>query len=186
MFLSHQTHLCSFITSLRELSFSLVTHCNMTAAPGGQTLCFQLCCTSCSAVLPTVCYTVLYSVLFSPSVLCSGCEHGRWNCSLQHCPVDGGLSPWSTWTSCSLSCGGLGLKTRTRGCTHPAPAHEGRDCQGPQQETTYCQAPDCPGTDNGLLPLFHCMIPTCLSSTQVSLIFLSGGFLSTANSAGSL
>nr|XP_043901345.1 SCO-spondin [Solea senegalensis] len=88
--------------------------------------------------------------LFSGDTLvhdCSscGCEHGRWNCSLEHCPVDGGLSLWGPWSPCSLSCGGLGLKTRTRGCTHPAPAHGGRDCQGPRQETTYCQAPDCAG-----------------------------------------
>lgn len=84
---------------------------------------------------------------FSTSAPCSGCEHGRWNCSLEHCPVDGGLSPWGSWSSCSLSCGGLGLKTRTRGCKQPAPAHGGRDCHGPRQETTYCQAPDCPGTE---------------------------------------
>ncbi|TKS88049.1 SCO-spondin Precursor [Collichthys lucidus] len=81
-----------------------------------------------------------------------GCEHGRWNCSLEHCPVDGGLSPWGSWSSCSLSCGGLGLKTRTRGCTHPVPAHGGRDCKGPRQETTYCQAPDCPDDDVGFSP----------------------------------
>uniref|UniRef100_A0A667YJF4 SCO-spondin n=1 Tax=Myripristis murdjan TaxID=586833 RepID=A0A667YJF4_9TELE len=80
------------------------------------------------------------------------CEHGRWNCSLEHCPVDGGLSPWGPWSPCSLSCGGLGLKTRSRGCTHPAPAHGGRDCQGPRQETTYCQAPDCPDEDAGFSP----------------------------------
>uniref|UniRef100_A0A3P8V8E3 SCO-spondin n=1 Tax=Cynoglossus semilaevis TaxID=244447 RepID=A0A3P8V8E3_CYNSE len=84
--------------------------------------------------------------LLSPS---SGCEHGRWNCSLEHCPVDGGLSPWGPWSPCSLSCGGLGLKTRSRGCTRPAPAHGGRDCPGPRQETTYCQAPDCPDEDAG-------------------------------------
>ncbi|XP_037550324.1 SCO-spondin-like [Nematolebias whitei] len=75
-----------------------------------------------------------------------GCEHGRWNCSLEHCPLDGGLTPWGLWSSCSLSCGGLGVKTRTRGCVQPAPAFGGKDCQGPRQETTYCQAPDCPGT----------------------------------------
>uniref|UniRef100_A0A8C9YCU5 SCO-spondin n=1 Tax=Sander lucioperca TaxID=283035 RepID=A0A8C9YCU5_SANLU len=75
------------------------------------------------------------------------CEHGRWNCSLEHCPVDGGLSPWGPWSPCSLSCGGLGLKSRYKSCTQPAPAHGGRDCQGPRQETTYCQAPDCPGTE---------------------------------------
>ncbi|XP_056155186.1 SCO-spondin [Lampris incognitus] len=72
------------------------------------------------------------------------CEHGRWNCSLENCPLDGGLSAWGPWSPCSLSCGGLGLKARSRGCTQPAPAHGGRDCQGPLQETTYCQAPDCP------------------------------------------
>ncbi|XP_023806195.1 SCO-spondin [Oryzias latipes] len=73
-----------------------------------------------------------------------GCEHGRWNCSLEYCPIDGGLSPWGPWSSCSLSCGGVGVTTRSRGCTQPSPAHGGRDCQGPLQETTYCQAPDCP------------------------------------------
>uniref|UniRef100_A0A8C6WKI5 Uncharacterized protein n=1 Tax=Neogobius melanostomus TaxID=47308 RepID=A0A8C6WKI5_9GOBI len=56
-----------------------------------------------------------------------------------------GLSPWGPWSPCSLSCGGLGMKTRFRSCTQPAPAHGGRKCLGARQETTYCQAPDCPG-----------------------------------------
>uniref|UniRef100_G3N7U1 SCO-spondin n=1 Tax=Gasterosteus aculeatus aculeatus TaxID=481459 RepID=G3N7U1_GASAC len=81
-----------------------------------------------------------------PCMCCSGCKHGRWNCSLAHCQVNGGLSPWGSWSPCSLSCGGLGLKTRSKSCTQPAPAHGGRNCQGPRQETTYCQAPECPGT----------------------------------------
>ncbi|XP_036410900.1 SCO-spondin [Megalops cyprinoides] len=72
------------------------------------------------------------------------CQHGQWNCSLAPCPLDGGLSPWGPWSPCSVSCGGLGQKSRTRGCTDPAPAHGGRDCQGPRRESTYCQAPDCP------------------------------------------
>ncbi|KAM6977691.1 SCO-spondin [Aplochiton taeniatus] len=72
------------------------------------------------------------------------CDHGRWNCSLEPCPVDGGLSPWGRWGPCSLTCGGLGLKSRSKTCNQPAPAHGGRDCQGPRQETTYCQTPDCP------------------------------------------
>uniref|UniRef100_A0A8K9UVC9 SCO-spondin n=1 Tax=Oncorhynchus mykiss TaxID=8022 RepID=A0A8K9UVC9_ONCMY len=80
---------------------------------------------------------------------CSGCQHGLWNCSLEPCPVDGGLSPWGPWSPCSLSCGGLGLKTRNRACSHPAPAYGGRDCLGPQQESTYCQATDCPDEDAG-------------------------------------
>uniref|UniRef100_A0A8C4ZJ04 SCO-spondin n=1 Tax=Gadus morhua TaxID=8049 RepID=A0A8C4ZJ04_GADMO len=80
------------------------------------------------------------------------CEHGLWNCSLAHCPLDGGLSPWGPWSPCSLSCGGLGLKSRSRGCTKPPPAHGGRDCQGVRLENTYCQAPDCPDEDTGFSP----------------------------------
>ncbi|MBN3300416.1 SSPO protein, partial [Amia calva] len=74
------------------------------------------------------------------------CQHGQWNCSLSVCPEEGGLSPWGPWGPCSLSCGGLGQKTRTRDCNHPAPAHGVRDCEGTRLETTYCQTPDCPGT----------------------------------------
>uniref|UniRef100_A0A3Q3NA32 SCO-spondin n=1 Tax=Mastacembelus armatus TaxID=205130 RepID=A0A3Q3NA32_9TELE len=81
-----------------------------------------------------------------------GCEHGKWNCSLEHCPLDGGLSPWGPWSPCSLSCGGVGVKTRSRSCTQPAPAHGGRNCQGLRQETTYCQAPDCSDEDAGFSP----------------------------------
>lgn len=44
-----------------------------------------------------------------------------------------------------MSCGGLGLKTRTRVCSQPASAHGGRDCQGPREETTFCHPPQCPG-----------------------------------------
>ncbi|XP_058879421.1 SCO-spondin [Acipenser ruthenus] len=72
------------------------------------------------------------------------CQHSRWNCSLSSCPLDGGLSPWGTWGSCSLTCGGLGHRTRTRDCTDPAPAHGGKDCAGAREEVMYCQTPDCP------------------------------------------
>ncbi|XP_016091061.1 LOW QUALITY PROTEIN: SCO-spondin [Sinocyclocheilus grahami] len=72
------------------------------------------------------------------------CEHGLWNCSLVPCPRDGGLSPWGPWGPCSLSCGGLGQKTRSRSCNQPSPAHGGRDCDGPLLDTAYCQTPDCP------------------------------------------
>lgn len=153
MCLSHRSHLCSSIISLREWNFSLVTRLSMIAAPGEQNVGHIYACASFHTaphylLHPLLGYLPLFPFTF-PSVPRSGCEHGRWNCSLEHCPVDGGLSAWSSWSSCSLSCGGLGLKTRTRGCTQPAPAHGGRDCQGPRQETTYCQAPDCPGTGPG-------------------------------------
>ena len=44
-------------------------------------------------------------------------------------PVNGNWSPWSTWSSCSATCGG-GKRTRTRTCTNPAPANGGKDCEG--------------------------------------------------------
>ncbi|XP_056594756.1 SCO-spondin [Triplophysa dalaica] len=72
------------------------------------------------------------------------CEHGLWNCSLVPCPRDGGLSPWGPWGPCSLSCGGLGQKSRSRSCDQPTPAHGGQDCDGPLLDTAYCQTPDCP------------------------------------------
>ncbi|KAF4095523.1 hypothetical protein G5714_023126 [Onychostoma macrolepis] len=71
------------------------------------------------------------------------CENGLWNCSLVPCPRDGGLSPWGPWGPCSLSCGGLGQKSRSRSCNLPSPAHGGRDCDGPLLDTAYCQTPDC-------------------------------------------
>ncbi|ROI48994.1 SCO-spondin [Anabarilius grahami] len=77
------------------------------------------------------------------------CEHGLWNCSLVPCTRDGGLSPWGPWGPCSLSCGGLGQKSRSRSCNQPSPAHGGRDCEGPLLDTAYCQTPDCPHEDAG-------------------------------------
>ncbi|KAK3550975.1 hypothetical protein QTP70_011460 [Hemibagrus guttatus] len=86
------------------------------------------------------------------------CEHGLWNCSLVPCPQDGGLSPWGPWSPCSLSCGGLGQKVRSRSCTNPSPAHGGQVCVGDLQETAYCQTPDCPvdGSWSRWSPWSHC------------------------------
>ena len=39
--------------------------------------------------------------------------------------VDGGLSHWSKWSSCSGSCG---IMERHRSCTNPKPAFGGREC----------------------------------------------------------
>ena len=49
--------------------------------------------------------------------------------------VDGG---WSSWNSCSLSCGG---GTQTRTCTNPAPSGGGAPCSGPSSQS--CNTHSC-------------------------------------------
>ncbi|XP_074919520.1 SCO-spondin-like [Chelonoidis abingdonii] len=74
------------------------------------------------------------------------CHNGQLNCSFTRCPLDGGFAPWSLWTPCSVSCGGLGHMTRARGCTNPPPANGGKDCVGLRTDIKYCQTADCPVT----------------------------------------
>ncbi|XP_031559995.1 hemicentin-1-like [Actinia tenebrosa] len=59
------------------------------------------------------------------------------------CPVDGGWSAYSTWSTCSKTCGGSGTQERTRTCTNPAPAHGGKPCSGPSEITRKCNAKPC-------------------------------------------
>ncbi|XP_048584552.1 SCO-spondin isoform X3 [Nematostella vectensis] len=66
-------------------------------------------------------------------------------CDLQACPINGGYSPWSNWTQCSVTCGN-GTKTRSRNCTNPRPLHGGNNCTnlGPNNQTIKCDLPACP------------------------------------------
>ena len=59
--------------------------------------------------------------------------------------VDGGYSEWSSFSECTVTCGG-GTHERTRECTNPTPANGGRGCEGlgPDKETEECQAEACP------------------------------------------
>lgn len=61
--------------------------------------------------------------------------------------VDGGLSPWTEFESCDKTCGD-GVETRTRTCTHPAPAHGGKNCVGRTHESRSCKVKECPGDLN--------------------------------------
>ncbi|XP_037691794.1 SCO-spondin-like [Choloepus didactylus] len=80
---------------------------------------------------------------------CSNCScaHGKLACSVEDCSVAGGFSPWSTWGQCSRSCGGLGIRTRSRQCVRPAPSRGGQGCPGRRQDLEYCPSPDCPGAE---------------------------------------
>ncbi|XP_042148268.1 hemicentin-1 [Ixodes scapularis] len=61
------------------------------------------------------------------------------------CPasVNGGWSPWSLWSQCTVSCGG-GTRSRSRLCNSPTPAFGGKPCQGNDIQTDFCNSNDCP------------------------------------------
>jgi len=59
--------------------------------------------------------------------------------------VDGNWAGWTSWSGCSVSCGG-GKKSRTKPCTNPAPAYGGKTCGGSGREEQTCSTNNCPST----------------------------------------
>ncbi|XP_072172675.1 thrombospondin-2-like [Diadema setosum] len=59
-------------------------------------------------------------------------------CFLRHCPIDGGWTSWSRWSTCSKSCGNDAIRARSRFCFNPPPRYGGQNCQGPRRETGPC------------------------------------------------
>ncbi len=49
------------------------------------------------------------------------------SCGYYGCPVNGGWTNWTSWSTCSKTCGS-GSQTRTRTCTRPSPSGGGRSC----------------------------------------------------------
>ncbi|XP_046546208.1 uncharacterized protein LOC124256280 [Haliotis rubra] len=60
--------------------------------------------------------------------------------------VNGGFSVWTSWTTCTVSCGGNGTTSRNRNCDNPAPAQDGLPCSGSLSEIEVCVSAiaDCP------------------------------------------
>uniref|UniRef100_A0A665WSW0 Adhesion G protein-coupled receptor B1b n=1 Tax=Echeneis naucrates TaxID=173247 RepID=A0A665WSW0_ECHNA len=71
--------------------------------------------------------------------------HGSWkessNCFLKDCPVDGRWHAWSSWGSCSKTCGG-GVQQRQRVCE--GPFFGGEPCPGDKGEQRRCNEKRCP------------------------------------------
>lgn len=62
-------------------------------------------------------------------------------------PIHGHWSDWSSWSACSQQCygQGLGIRSRHRNCTNPAPAFGGKHCpNGLYSEDHFCPN-NCPG-----------------------------------------
>ena len=65
-------------------------------------------------------------------------------CNKQPCPVDCELSPWSSWSPCSASCGG-GTQTQKR-TIETQPVGSGKACEGPYSQSRKCNLTACPTT----------------------------------------
>lgn len=51
----------------------------------------------------------------------------RRSCNIHSCPINGGYTPYSSWSECSVTCG-EGVRYRHRSCTNPRPQFGGHDC----------------------------------------------------------
>ncbi|XP_058951792.2 A disintegrin and metalloproteinase with thrombospondin motifs adt-1 isoform X1 [Pocillopora verrucosa] len=75
--------------------------------------------------------------------LCSGLTKQSRHCNTRRCPINGGWGPWGKWWACSKSCG-TGSQFRTRTCTKPPPAYNGKHCTGVNRQTKSCNIHHCP------------------------------------------
>ncbi|ELK18095.1 Semaphorin-5B [Pteropus alecto] len=74
---------------------------------------------------------------------CVGDAAEYQDCNPQACPVRGAWSCWTSWSTCSASCGG-GHYQRTRSCTSPAPSPGEDICLGLHTEEALCATQACP------------------------------------------
>ncbi|XP_071980737.1 A disintegrin and metalloproteinase with thrombospondin motifs 13 isoform X2 [Engystomops pustulosus] len=98
------------------------------------------------------------------------CHKGRCTSLKELNPVSvvhGVWSSWSSFTSCSRSCGG-GVIVRKRQCNNPRPAFGGRNCEGPSLQAEMCNTEACVTTQ------VQFMTEQC-SATDVKPLFLSQG-----------
>ena len=71
--------------------------------------------------------------------------------------VNGKYGVWSSYNSCSKSCGG-GSQKRTRKCDSPAPAFGGANCDGPKEQSQSCNTQNCPGMTFHLIYTCPCVL----------------------------
>ena len=74
-------------------------------------------------------------------LICDGPSKESRECNANDCPS---WTPWSTWSQCSLTCGG-GKSKRTRKCALPDKTLVPNDqCKGEPEETKTCNEKSCP------------------------------------------
>ncbi|XP_076106548.1 galectin-3-binding protein A-like [Mytilus galloprovincialis] len=100
------------------------------------------------------------STIWLDGVQCSGsestiaeCRHNAWGVHDCHhyedvgvrcfrlkescVPTSGGWSPWSEWSTCTITCGG-GLQRRSRDCNNPRPGYGANYCVGASVANQVC------------------------------------------------
>ncbi|KAL9981504.1 hypothetical protein ACROYT_G010211 [Oculina patagonica] len=75
---------------------------------------------------------------------CAGQRMQARACASSKCPVDGGVSEWSSWSVCKRC--GRGQRKRTRRCTNPPPANGGKSCVVPLVHLERCPVKHCKST----------------------------------------
>ena len=63
-------------------------------------------------------------------------------CNVDCCPVNGGLTPWSPWSTCSKTCDS-GTRERYRMCSNPQPLCNGKPCEGCTVDREQCNVQKC-------------------------------------------
>ncbi|XP_060132638.1 hemicentin-1 isoform X1 [Zootoca vivipara] len=74
---------------------------------------------------------------------CEGPDAQMQVCSKRDCPVNGKWASWSSWSACTMSCGG-GTRQRTRDCSDPPPQYGGHKCEGNDMQVDFCNSDPCP------------------------------------------
>ncbi|XP_027318206.1 hemicentin-1 isoform X4 [Anas platyrhynchos] len=74
---------------------------------------------------------------------CEGSDAQMQVCNKKRCPVDGKWATWSSWSACTVSCGG-GSRQRSRHCSDPAPQFGGHKCEGSDIQIDFCNSDPCP------------------------------------------
>ncbi|XP_064420214.1 hemicentin-2 [Latimeria chalumnae] len=78
---------------------------------------------------------------------CEGWDVESRMCATKPCPVNGQWMGWSSWSVCTMSCGG-GSRQRTRSCFDPPPQNGGRPCDGRDVDVQQCNTQACPVNGN--------------------------------------
>jgi len=66
----------------------------------------------------------------------------NYSSAITKAPINGDWSGWSSYGSCSVSCGG-GTQSRTRTCTNPSAQYGGAACSGSASESQSCNTNQC-------------------------------------------